>query len=384
MVERVKLTKRYIERELPKEVSKEVWVYDTEVRAFGIRIRPGSRPTYAFRWKDRQSYRGHKHVIGPVHQIELEDARAIARQHLTEIAAGTTPAEKLAVRKMLDKTISDLIEDVREGMRSKGRAESYIFDFAQQMRAYVEPSIGHMRINQVSATDVDRILTKIANRSALHNRVRAGLSNVFNAAMRARYRTDNPVLGTQKQTEHPRERLLNDAEMNALLAVLDRHPGQSTDVLRLLWLTGSRPQELFQSRWRDFDLAAGTWSKPAQTVKQKRTHHVTLQKAALALLRRMHEMSGPKSTDWLFPSNGATGHLTTIKRHAATLFREAGLTDVRPYDLRKSFTSRLVASGADLRTIMSITGHTQINVLIRHYAHVLDGKQKEVLDRVFG
>lgn len=48
------------------------------------------------------------------------------------------------------------------------------------------------------------------------------------------------------------------------------------------------------------------------------------------------------------------------------------MKDVRPYDLRKAFASRLVASGADLKTIMSITGHTQINVLMKHYAHVID------------
>ena len=44
----------------------------------------------------------------------------------------------------------------------------------------------------------------------------------------------------------------------------------------------------------------------------------------------------------------------------------------------------MVASGTDLRTIMSLTGHTQVAVLIKHYAQVMDRKQKEVLDKVFG
>jgi site-specific recombinase XerD len=66
------------------------------------------------------------------------------------------------------------------------------------------------------------------------------------------------------------------------------------------------------------------------------------------------------------------------------VFKASGVKDVRPYDLRKAFASRLVASGADLRTIMSLTGHTQVAVLIKHYAQVMDGKQKEVLDKVFG
>lgn len=93
----------------------------------------------------------------------------------------------------------------------------------------------------------------------------------------------------------------------------------------------------------------------------------------------------PKPTDWVFPSGDAKeGHLTTIKKHHAMVIKEAKLSDVRPYDLRKAFISRLVASGADLKTVMSITGHTQVAVLMKHYAQVMEGKQKEVLDKVFG
>lgn len=150
--------------------------------------------------------------------------------------------------------------------------------------------------------------------------------------------------------------------------------------------TGSRPKELFGAKWQDFDLVSGIWSKPAQTVKQRRIHRVPLQNAALATLRRMHEeiTPAPEPGHFLFPSDGRDGHLTTIKNFAKTVLKTSGVKDVRPYDLRKVFATRLVASGADLRTIMSLTGHTQVAVLIKHYAQVMDGKQKEVLDKVFG
>lgn len=127
-----------------------------------------------------------------------------------------------------------------------------------------------------------------------------------------------------------------------------------------------------------------------------RIHRVTLQRAAVAVLLRIKEeavnsvnlaertATADLSDAWVFPGSGKAGHLTTIKKFAGKMFSEAGLSDARPYDLRKAFASRLVASGADLKTIMSITGHTQINVLMKHYAHVMDGKQKEVLDKVFG
>lgn len=398
---RVKITKRLVERDLPKAVTSETWIWDTEVLAFGIRLRPGRRPTYAMRWKDDgiangRNGRDRKMNIGPVEQIELDDARAIARQRFGELAGGDDPAEKARERRRAGVTVADLAKEVAEAMEAKGRAPRYIRDFRQQMRDHIEPTIGTRLLRDVTATDIDRILAKLARRPALHNHVRAALSSLFTAALRGRYRPDNPVLGSAKaQTQH-RERLLSNAEMDGLLKALDANPGQNADAMRLLWLTGSRPQELFAMKWPDVDLEAGIWTKPAQTVKQRRTHRVTLQAAAVALLKRMEEeRRKPTAEDnrptspFVFPSDGRYrraegGHLTTIKKFAAKIFAAAELEDVRPYDLRKAFASRLVASGADLRTVMSLTGHTQVAVLLKHYAHVMDGKQKEVLDKVFG
>ena len=46
----------------------------------------------------------------------------------------------------------------------------------------------------------------------------------------------------------------------------------------------------------------------------------------------------------MFPSDGKMGHLTTIKRSFAKAAKDAKLIDVRPYDLRKAFTSRILGS----------------------------------------
>jgi len=387
-VDRKKLTKRMIEGLKP--VTKEAWLMDLEVVGLGIRMRPNCKPVYAMRWKDPMS-RDRKLKIGAVSQVELEDARAIAKQRFGEIARGENPLETRKSEKTQTHTISDVIEVVVEEMETKGRAESYIRDFRQQMRDYVEPSIGSMLVRDATTTDVDRILQKLRDRAALHNRVRAALSRVFKLAVRWGYRTDDPSLGTSPQHERHRDRLLSEAEIDAVLAALEHHPGQSSDAMRLLFLTGSRPKELFSAKWGDLDLETGIWTKPAQYVKQRRTHRVELHPVALDVFRRIKDKRAAaepgkpvQSDEYVFPSSGKTGHLTTIKRHAQAIFAEAGLEDARPYDLRKAFASRLVAAGVDMTTVMSLTGHTQIQVLLKHYSHVMEGKQREALGKVFG
>ena len=386
MADKVKLTKRYIDRELPEQVERETWVWDSEVTGFGIRIRPGSRPVFAIRWKDGHNWsRNRKYTIGPVAQIELEDARAIAKQRFGEITRGDNPIAKRKNDRQYKHNVNDLIEQAIIDLGEKRRSLTYIRDFKQQMRDYVSPHIGNALVADVAPSDIDRILARIAQRPALHNRVRAGMMRLFTFAIRQRYRLDSPVNGATPQAEEARTRSLTEGELDAILGAIAERPGQSGDAMRLLALTGSRPRELFQSRWKDFDLDEGVWTKPAQTVKQKKTHKVSLRPEAVAVLRKMREEAQDASTGaFLFPSNGALGRLTTIKKYARTVFEASGVEDVRVYDLRKAFISRLVASGADLRTVMSITGHTQVNVLMRHYAHVMDGKQKEALEKAFG
>jgi len=370
-------------------VTKETWLMDLEVVGFGIRMRPNCKAVYAMRWKDPMS-RDRKLKIGAVSQVELEDARAIARQRFGEIARGDNPLETRKSEKTQTHTISDVIEAVVEEIETKGRAGSYIRDFQQQMRDHVEPSIGTMLVREVTTNDVDRILQRLRDKAALHNRVRAALSRVFKLAVRWRYRPDDPSLGTSPQQERHRDRLLSEAEIDALLAALERHPGQSSDAMRLLYLTGSRPQELFSAKWGDLDLEAGIWTKPAQYVKQRRTHRVELHEVALAVFKRIRDERAAalpekpiQPDDYVFPGSGKSGHLTTVKRHAQAIFAEADLTDVRPYDLRKAFASRLIAAGVDITTVMSLTGHTQVQVLLKHYSHVMEGKQREALGKVF-
>lgn len=386
MADRVKLTKRYIERDLPQEVERETWVWDSEVLGFGIRIRPGARPVFAMRWKDGHNWsRDRKYTIGPVAQLDLEDARSIAKQRFGEITQGENPIATRKNDRQYKHVVSDLIEQAVVDLEGKGRAVTYIRDFRQQMRDYVKPIIGNTLVADVAPSDIDRILARIAKQATLHNRVRSGLMRLFTFAVRQRYRLDNPVNGATAQSEEPRMRSLNDKELDAILTAIEARPGQSGDAMRLLALTGSRPKELFQSRWKDFDLDASVWTKPAQTVKQKKMHKVMIRPEAVAVLRRMREDSPDAlPSSFLFPSGGASGRLTTIKNYAKAVFAASGVEDVRVYDLRKAFITRLVASGADLRTVMSITGHTQVNVLMKHYAHVMDGKQKEVLERAFG
>lgn len=92
-----------------------------------------------------------------------------------------------------------------------------------------------------------------------------------------------------------------------------------------------------------------------------------------------------RPSPWLFPSRGATGHLTRIAfwQQLKRLATEAGLdpATITPHGLRHAFASHLLANGADLRSIQTLLGHADIGTT-EIYTHVLEERLKRlVLER---
>ena len=85
---------------------------------------------------------------------------------------------------------------------------------------------------------------------------------------------------------------------------------------------------------------------------------------------------------WLFPSRGASGHLTRQRfgQELKELGIAAGIEPQRlsPHVMRHAFASHLVAFGADLRSVQQMLGHADISTT-QIYTHVLDERLKQLV-----
>lgn len=101
---------------------------------------------------------------------------------------------------------------------------------------------------------------------------------------------------------------------------------------------------------------------------------------AYIAVREDHLAGAPSR--WLFPSRGASGHLTRhrLAQMLKGLARTAGIDPARvsPHAFRHAFASHLLAHGADLRAVQKMLGHADI-ATTEIYTHVLDERLKRLV-----
>jgi integrase len=104
-------------------------------------------------------------------------------------------------------------------------------------------------------------------------------------------------------------------------------------------------------QWRDLDLDRMTWTIP--NPKARVPYVVPLVEEAKEILKRR-----PKSSEWVFPSHGKTGHLVELKRAWRQLLDRAQIRDLHIHDLRRTLGSWQAGLGASLSVIGKSLGHT--------------------------
>jgi len=304
-----------------------------------------------------------------------EEARRLKR----EIDCGGDPLAEIEAERG-SPTVDDLIQRFIEEHVSRKRPHTQ-YDYKNVIERHIRPAIGRMKVVEVAWADIDALHRKItkAGRITQANRVIAVASKMFSLAIRWRMRSDSPAKGIERNPEQQRKRYPSPAELKRLTDALDTHADQqAADIFRLCLLTGCRSGEAMAARWDDMRLAGGTWTNPGSTTKQRSDHAVPLSAPAKQLLARLRQRT---NSPWVFPADSAPGHRVAIQKNWLAICKAAKVNGLRIHDLRHSFASQLVSSGASLPLIGSLLGHAN-PITTARYSHLYDSPQRAAVERV--
>jgi integrase/recombinase XerD len=184
-------------------------------------------------------------------------------------------------------------------------------------------------------------------------------------------------------------KFLSEAEVAALLVAAAASPGAErvrlACLLELLYATGLRVSELV-----GLPLAAAQRNPRFLLVRGKggRERIVPLGEPGRQALARYLDCRGDflpsgRTSPWLFPSRGSSGHLTRQRcgQLLKTLAIRVGLDPDRlsPHVLRHAFASHLLDRGADLRSVQQMLGHADI-ATTQIYTHVLGDRLRRLVE----
>jgi site-specific recombinase XerD len=146
-------------------------------------------------------------------------------------------------------------------------------------------------------------------------------------------------------------------------------------VLLVIYAAGLRLSEALSLCVGDVDAARGVIRVRAGKGNKDRV--TILSPSLLAALRAYWRAYRPAT--WLFPGQGAQGHLSVhmIQKVCVRVREKLGIAKaISPHMLRHAFATHLLESGVDLRTIQQLLGHSSLSTT-SIYLHVSVGALRE-------
>jgi integrase len=333
-----------------------------------------------------------------------KDAQTALNDALAELQHGTYVRPR---RIMLESYLDDWFAS----LAIAGRRPTTIAGYRRLIRVHVNPALGDLELQQITAVDVDRFYAQLAA---------AGSPGGRGALSKSSIRKAHVLIG----------KALGDAERKGLLqrnvARLASPPSASSarapemkvwtpeqlrtfldfvatdshgSMLRLAALTGLRRAELCGLRWQDLDLnSARLVVRQAITtvdheptvgdVKSTRSRRVIdLDPVTVSVLRaqRKHQLEERLlgGSEWVDSGlvftmpDGRGWHPDVITRAFARLVERSGLPRIRLHDLRHSHATHLLAAGTNVRVTSERLGHASVAFTLDVYGHVLPGQQAD-------
>ncbi|QGN56175.1 site-specific integrase [Novosphingobium sp. Gsoil 351] len=272
------------------------------------------KPSNAKSWVLRVQHMGRREDIGlggyPA-DLSLGEAREKAARLRKLARAGVDArAERDRAKVRIPTFAEAMLEAHAELSKGSGWSSKTAVDFKKSLNDHVVPRIGNTRIDFVHSDQIIAALSPVWTvKPELAKKLRIRIMQVLQFAKAKRWRTDALPLpreisgGLAKQAPGKNYAAMPFADVPSFVSgELSKQETPGRLALLFTILTAARSGEVRFARWDHINVDAHTWTRPADLMKMKTAHVVTLSEAAVAVLGRAAELYGREGL--IFP--GAT------------------------------------------------------------------------------
>lgn len=238
-------------------------------------------------------------------------------------------------------------------------------EYRRLINSQILPEFGSKLLTTLSTAGIERWHLGLRQATPIQaNRALAVLSAILQLAARWGYILANPARGIPIYKEKARERYLDPHEVKRFMNAVEKLPAVEGAFLLTALYTGARPGELLSARWEW--LHGDVLELPDSKTGRRTIYLPHAAKVALSA-------SGCEADGLIFPGVNPTLLWRRVRR-------KCNLRGVRLYDLRHTFASAALSSGAPLEAISQLLGHKNPKTT-RRYVHLMkDAGNKTVAD----
>jgi integrase len=315
----------------------------------------------------------------------------------TLVESGKTTVEE-HFELWLDSTVKDRVSD------------RTLLDYKEKVKLHINPAIGNIRLDKLNTDHLDKMFIELKEKNLSPRSIRY-IYTVLNSGLKHAVKRNkiyrNPAefisedLPKQKREEM---KVLTKEQVNIFL---DKVKNSRMGTLFLLLVSsGMRPSEALGLKWSDVDhdncrvtinrkltRTDNSWKlEEPKTSKSRRT--IPLPKQVIEDLKGHQKEQAEyilkckpgkyNNQDLVFTALNGEPLCTrnVLMRHFKPLLKEAGLPDIRLYDLRHTCATLLLQAGINPKVVSERLGHSSIVLTLDTYSHVLPDMQEEASNKL--
>jgi len=397
---RAKITKRQIDSIQPG--AKDVFLWDTDIRGFGLKVTPAGTKTYLFQY--RMGGRGHptrRYTIGPHGPLTPDEGRNIALELRAKVARGIDPARERAEGRAKalgggPKTFGTLAEQFihRECPRlARG------VDIASVVRREILPHWGDVPITDLRKRDAQALTDAIvdADKPAAALKLYEVIKRIGNGFVERDELEVSPFANMKPPAKKVvRDRALSSEEISCLWSACSQNGYPFGPLVQLLLLTGQRRNEVAGMRWSEIDFDAREWIIPGHRSKNGKPHLIPLSVPVLNIFESVPRFDGPHvftTTSGMRPVSGFSKAKAQLDRLMLQVMKndrtmrgkktelDVDMEPWRFHDLRRTCRTGMAALGVPEIVCEKVLNH-QPAILVKTYnVHAYNAEKRGALER---
>ena len=299
-------------------------------------------------------------------------------------------------------------------LNPNGCKESTLAFYRDYHGRYINPCFGARKVSSITRAEIKAMLAKLSKKKLARNTIRLALASirgVLTSAVEDGLLQSNPAarLGrfTTSEKGQREAQAMEPEEVERFLSATRDYCPEYYPLFLVALRSGLREGEILGLRWGDiqfgkddgdpnrFILVQRRWyrgafstpkaSKSRRVDMSKEVRRVLLERRDCAMLKAFANGHENLADQLLFPG-GDEGHpisvRTLMEKYFQPALERAGLRRFRFHDLRHTFGSLLIHSGAPLPYVSEQMGHASIQITADIYVHLLPGRNVALIDKL--